>query len=66
LLPSVAETFPPSASYPADVLCPSGSVARKGFTATFDKGLYDKVANFHKGFIHYAYRRDANLDSAPR
>lgn len=24
------------------------------------RGLYDKVANFHKEIIYYAYRRDAN------
>jgi len=24
------------------------------------RALYDKVGKFHKGFIHYAYRRDAS------
>jgi GNAT superfamily N-acetyltransferase len=30
------------------------------------RALYDKVANFHKGLILYAYRRDANQSSTQR
>jgi hypothetical protein len=27
------------------------------------RALYDKVGKFHKGLIHYAYRRDVNQSS---
>ncbi|NUR60704.1 MAG: GNAT family N-acetyltransferase [Catenulispora sp.] len=27
------------------------------------RALYDKVGRFHKGFIHYSYRRDASQSS---
>jgi GNAT superfamily N-acetyltransferase len=30
------------------------------------RALYDKVANFQKGLIHYAYRRDANQSATQR
>jgi GNAT superfamily N-acetyltransferase len=30
------------------------------------RALYDKVADFHKGLIYYAYRRDANHSSTQR
>jgi hypothetical protein len=30
------------------------------------RALYDKVADFQKGLIHYAYRRDANQSSTQR
>jgi GNAT superfamily N-acetyltransferase len=30
------------------------------------RALYDKVGKFQKGFIHYAYRRDANQSSTRR
>ncbi|MEV4064674.1 GNAT family N-acetyltransferase [Nonomuraea dietziae] len=30
------------------------------------RALYDKVGKFHKGLIHYAYRRDANQTSTQR
>ncbi|MGW1837299.1 N-acetyltransferase family protein [Streptomyces sp. NPDC002067] len=30
------------------------------------RALYDRVGKFHKGFIHYSYRRDANQSSTQR
>ncbi len=30
------------------------------------RALYDKVANFHEGLIHYGYRRDANQNATQR